>query len=233
MQHALLLTLLFATSLAADPSTPADKIQPGRDLLFSTTPRAPAIEEKVVVEADGTLSGKVVTDTINQMLQPQRMTYSTGAGAPHVSLSVGVAWEGSTCEVQPCRMTYNSAGQALPPNVDLDLTAVPIEALWEQIGAPAEELDDIRIVDNPSAEDVVLVLGQHASGQRCAPRSRPRPAAQLSGSNSLSAILSDPPAGCTRVRMSSKQPAASPSKFRPMRAVASATAGACPFGCPF
>ena len=52
MPHALLLTLLFATSLAADPSTPADKTQPGRDLLFSTTPRAPAIEEKVVVEAE-------------------------------------------------------------------------------------------------------------------------------------------------------------------------------------
>ena len=136
MQHALLLTLLFATSLAADPSTPADKTQPRRDLLFSTTPRAPAIEEKVVVEADGTLSGKVVTDTINQMLQPQRMTYSTGAGAPHVSLSVGVAWEGSTCEVQPCRMTYNSAGQALPPNVDLDLTAVPIEALCHRSTMP-------------------------------------------------------------------------------------------------
>ena len=42
MPHALLLTLLFATSVAADPSTPADKNQPGRDLLFSTTPRAPA-----------------------------------------------------------------------------------------------------------------------------------------------------------------------------------------------
>ena len=64
MPHALLLiTLLFATSAAADPSTPADKTQPGRDLLFSTTPRAPAIEEKIVVEADGTLSGNVVTDT--------------------------------------------------------------------------------------------------------------------------------------------------------------------------
>ena len=31
MQHALLLTLLFATSLAADPSTPADETQPSRD----------------------------------------------------------------------------------------------------------------------------------------------------------------------------------------------------------
>ena len=40
MQHALLLTLLFATSLAADPSTPADKTHPGRDLLFFTAPRA-------------------------------------------------------------------------------------------------------------------------------------------------------------------------------------------------
>ena len=36
----LLLLLAFATSLAADPSTPAGKTQPGRDLLFFTGPRA-------------------------------------------------------------------------------------------------------------------------------------------------------------------------------------------------
>ena len=72
----LLLLLAFATSLAADPSTPAGKTQPGRDLLFFTGPRAVG----GTGSADGSEPGDLEDDA-----PLMRMTYGGSSSGSSIS----------------------------------------------------------------------------------------------------------------------------------------------------
>jgi hypothetical protein len=79
----LLLLLAFATSLAADPSTPAGKTQPGRDLLFFTGPRAVGVTGSAdggTGSADGGEPGDLDDDA-----PLMRMTYGGSSSGSSIS----------------------------------------------------------------------------------------------------------------------------------------------------